>query len=292
MRISVIIPTYNRKEKLLAALDAYKEQTYKNFEIIVVDDGSTDGTEELLKKTLRSFELKYLRSVKKGPAGARNIGIKIAQSELIFFTGDDIIPDKNLLQEHLKIHQSSNKQNLAVLGYTSWLPEIKLTPFKKFLTNYHFSYDKISDKENVYWGYFYTSNVSLKKGFLQKSGFFDENFHYAAYEDTELAYRLFQQGMQLIYDDRALAWHNHEMNFRDYLKTMQKRGESAVYLAKKVPELERKASYRENNALTLRVFLKKIVLNNYSLPILANLICFLDAIYTPLPANFYKKIFD
>jgi len=290
MKLSVIIPTYNRKDNLVKTLKAFSQQSYKNFEIIIVDDGSIDSTGEVVKRLSLSLEMKYVFQQNKGPASARNLGIRQAKGEIVFFTGDDIIPSENLLQEHINIHQTA-KRNIVVLGYTKWAPQIKVTPFRKYITDYHFAYPSIVDENNVNWGYFYTSNISINKDFLEKAGLFDEEFPYAAYEDTELGYRLFQYGMRMVFNKEAIAYHNHLINFKSYQNTMFNKGKSAVILAKKVPQLKRKASFRETDNL-LRCFLKKLILNNFVLPIFTEIICFLDKLFIPLPKLFYAKILD
>ena len=180
---------------------------------------------------------------------------------------------------------------MVVLGYTQWSPQIKITPFRKYITDYHFAYSAIISKQNVDWGHFYTSNVSLRKIFLEKAGLFDEEFPYAAYEDTELGYRLSQQRMKMILNKKAIAYHNHLIDFKTYQKTMLHKGESAVILARKVPQLKRKANYQETKNL-LRYFFKKIIFNNFILPILTEIICFLDKLFIPLPKLFYVKVLD
>lgn len=290
MELSVIIPTYNRKNNLIKTLKAFSQQSYQDFEMLIVDDGSTDGTEEMLKKLNLPLKIKYIFQHNQGPARARNLGIRQAKGKIIFFTGDDIIPSENLLEEHIKSHQKGD-ENFVVLGYTQWAPNIKITPFRKYITDYHFAYSTITNEQNVDWGHFYSSNVSIHRSFLERAGCFDEEFPYPAYEDTELGYRLFQQGMRMILNKKAIAYHDHPIDFKKYQRTMLRRGESAVILAKKVPQLKRKASYRETKNC-LRYFFKKLILNNFTLPILTEVICLLDRLCIPCPKLFYAKILD
>lgn len=290
MRLSVVIPTYNRKDALVETLKAFSRQSYKDFEVIIVDDGSTDGTGEIIKKLNLPFEIQYIFQQNKGPASARNLGIKHSKEEIIFFTGDDIILSNNLLEEHIKNYYNSG-ENLAVLGYTQWAPQIKITPFKKYIANYHFAYSSINNKEDVYWGYFFTSNISIYKKLLEKAGLFDEEFPYAAYEDTELGYRLSQQGMKMIFNKEAIAYHNHNMNFKSYQRTMLNKGISSVILVKKVPSLKRKASFKETKN-PIKLFFKKLIFNVFVISILTEIICFLDKLFVPLPKVCYAKIMD
>ncbi len=103
--VSVIIPTYNRKHYITKALDSVFEQTYKNFEILVVDDGSTDNTREYLQKY--GTRIQYLYQQNHGISHARNTGIRNSQGDYIaLLDSDDYwLPEKlerqiNLFQEH------------------------------------------------------------------------------------------------------------------------------------------------------------------------------------------------
>ncbi len=85
---SVIIPTYNRAKFLKIALNSVLTQTFPNYELIVVDDGSTDATKQIIKK-IKDKRLKYFYQNNKGPAGARNLGLKKAQGQFICFLDSD-----------------------------------------------------------------------------------------------------------------------------------------------------------------------------------------------------------
>lgn len=290
MKISVIIPTYNRKNALVQTLESLSQQSYKDFEVILVDDGSTDGTKEIIKKFNFPFEIQYIFQQNKGPASARNIGIKKAKGEIIFFTGDDIILSSDLLKEHLRIYQIDSKK-LAVLGYTQWAPQIRMTPFRKYVADYHFAYSSIIDKQNVNWGCFYTSNISIQRRFLEEVGLFDEEFLYAAYEDTELAYRLFKKGMKIVFNKKAIAYHNHPVDFKSYQKTMFNRGVATIALGKKVPPLRYKVNYKETKNL-IRLFFKKMIFNKLIMFLIVRIINILDKLMIPLSGFIYYKIMN
>ena len=105
--ISVIIPTYNRKTYLLRAIKSVLEQTYSNFEILVMDDGSTDGTVDVIKG-INDSRLVYDWSVNwGGPAQPRNRGLKKANGEFIaFLDSDDWWSETKLEESLLNIKQS------------------------------------------------------------------------------------------------------------------------------------------------------------------------------------------
>lgn len=118
---SLVIPTYNKKEFLELTLASLVNQTYpcKQFEVILVDDGSTDGTHELFSGILTHFpfQLKYIKQENAGRAAARNVGILTAEGENVIFIDDDQIVPPQFIEKHLKLHQENG--NLVVGGYRS-----------------------------------------------------------------------------------------------------------------------------------------------------------------------------
>ena len=99
-RVSVVIPTYNRRDYLAEAIESVRAQTYSDYEIVVVDDGSTDGTEEFIRRRFRDAPLVYQYQQRSGSSGARNAGMRAARGELIaFLDSDDLwLPKKLELQ--------------------------------------------------------------------------------------------------------------------------------------------------------------------------------------------------
>lgn len=241
--LSVIIPTYNRKNILKKCLAAVLRQSCpsKDYEVIIVDDGSTDATGGLVDCMINQSPglIRYFRQDNKGPAAARNLGIRQACGKIILFLGDDIIATPNLLEEHLKMHDKYPADNIAILGYVTWSPELKITPFMEWLETggIQFAYGAFKDKTEVEWMHSYSSNLSVKNDFLSKNNiYFDEQFVHAAYEDSELGYRLKEKGMVLIYNKDALAYHYHFTSLKDACLRMEKVGESSQLLAKKIKD--------------------------------------------------------
>ncbi|MFH1456760.1 MAG: glycosyltransferase [Patescibacteria group bacterium] len=288
MTLSVIIPTYNRCEMLKRVLLSYEKQSFKDFEVIVVDDGSSDCTKEMVENLAVNYSLLYYFQQNNGPASARNLGIKKSSGDIILFTGDDIFPAK---EDFFQRHINKSDKNTAVLGYTCWHKEIKKTPFIIFLSGYHFCYKKITDKQKVDFGCFYTSNISIVRDIMEKAELFDEEFCYAAYEDTEFSFRLKQIGLKIVYEPEAKAFHNHKTSFLNYCKTMWRKGYSAVILAKKIPELKYKSNIGVSKNF-LKRNLKIIILNKYIMKIISFFINFFDILQIPLPKTVYHKVLD
>lgn len=242
MKLSVVMPTYNRSDILGRALRGLLAQSLPEFEyeIVVVDDGSTDATPEVVAALgAPSSRLRYFRQDNKGPAAARNYGVRESRGGVVLFTGDDCLPDHRLLEEHLRTHWQEG--DVGVVGNVAWHPDLKITGFMTFLEDgVQFGFKHIEDPENApYWA-FYTSNCSLRKRRFEEAGGFDEDFRYAAFEDTEFAYRLMQSGMRLVYRPEARTYHYHLVTLEHYLQRQRLAGRAAVLCYRKHPELAEK----------------------------------------------------
>ncbi|MBI5186311.1 MAG: glycosyltransferase family 2 protein [Nitrospinae bacterium] len=236
--ISVIIPTFNRPELLEKTLSLYNAQTCNNYEVIVVDDGSPEDTEAVVKLLQGEvlYRLKYLRQEKSGPAAARNKGIKIAEGDILLFTGDDIFPKANLLERHLAAIRKHPA--FAVLGRVEWSEDGNVTDFMRHIApdGFQFRYGGIKDKMNCGFRHFYTSNISLSKTWFFGDAF-DEDFPFGALEDTELAYRLEKKGLKILLEEQAVGYHQHFTTLESFKQRMKRVGISAVLLLEKHPEL-------------------------------------------------------
>lgn len=121
-KVSVILTTYNARERLRFALTSYRYQTYPldRFEVIIVDDGSTDGSKEWFESQNWNYAVRYIyNSTNKGRAGARNVGIHAATGEIIIFSDCDMIAQPDFIERHVGYHITSD--NLVVCG-SFWNP--------------------------------------------------------------------------------------------------------------------------------------------------------------------------
>ncbi len=225
VRISVVIPTFNRLADLrrtLAALESDRAGLPFGVEIVVVDDGSADGTSAFLEEwAARTPGAKTLSQENSGPARARNRGAAAAKGEIVLFLGDDTVPEPGFLSIHEKAHRLGGPGPLAVLGYTTWDEErMRVTPFLTHLNEMgtQFGYSIIPDPDDVPFNFFYTSNVSLPRGTLLALGGFDEEFPYAAWEDVEFAYRATRAtpALRMVYRSAARTRHNHPTDLASF----------------------------------------------------------------------------
>src|SRR5262249_22621170 len=117
-KLSVVIPTFNRKNVLRLCLSALAFQTLPEslWEVIVVDDGSTDGTVSFCQEIALPFQLTYLRQANQGAGAARRAGVEAARGEFVLLCNDDTIASSTLLSEHLRIHTAHRREKWAVLG--------------------------------------------------------------------------------------------------------------------------------------------------------------------------------
>ena len=228
MSISVILPTYNRAEILRKALQGYAEQScgQQVLEMLVVDDGSKDHTSAVVDECRRLFStpLRYLWQENRGLAAARNHGIREARAELILFGDDDIIPSRHMVAEHIAWHSKHPEPNVGVLGYVTWAPEVRPTPFMVWSGLYgpQFHFGKFKPGEELDFWHAYFCNTSVKSRFLTDNGvFFSETFRQYGLEDTEMSFRLHQKGYRLLYNPDAFGYHYKYEKFDDTLRRIR-----------------------------------------------------------------------
>lgn len=237
MDFSVVIPTYNRSGMLARVLDALERQTAApSFEVIVINDGSTDDTERLLAS--RSG-ITHRTQPNGGPGRARNHGVSLASGRVVVFIGDDTVPEPRFLAEHARVHaEADGDPMLACLGYTGWPHEERVTAFMDYINDYglQFGYKLIADGEIVPYNFFYTSNISIDRELLATHPF-DTTFPSAAWEDIELAYRLDALGLRIRYHAGAITRHYHQMSVDSFARRQYTVGKSGAIFYQKHPEL-------------------------------------------------------
>jgi glycosyltransferase involved in cell wall biosynthesis len=256
MKASIVIPTYNREKLLEKCITLLFEQTCPktDYEIVVVDDGSLDGTEQLVKKLQGSspVKLKYLKQKNRGPAAARNLGIKNSKGNIIAFTDDDCLPDKNWLNNIIK---PFNDEDIAgVEGRV--IMEGEKTPFTRNI-------------ENLEGGKYITACMAYRKNILESVGFFNESFPYPEFEDTDLAYRVLGQKKRIEFCEKAVVFHpNEERSIKSILKKV-KYMRSLIVLKEKNNEMYKSiAGKKLINDFVFVVFIRPFSLNHWKYLIL------------------------
>ncbi len=240
MFFSIVIPTYNRLPILQKALRALEIQTFDaklvtNYEIIVVDDGSTDATIEWLNNTMLELpHLKIYEQSHKGASAARNLGVGQAIGDTIIFIDSDIVVTPSFLQ----CHATALIQEQEVLGNDKIFTYGAVINTANFEEPTSEAY-KIIDFSNAY---FATTNVAIAKHWLLDVGLFDLGFDLYGWEDLELGVRLKNCGIKMVKCPEAVGYHWHPAFSLDRLPRLieqeLERGQMGVVFYKKHPTLD------------------------------------------------------
>ena len=240
MFFSVIIPTYNRQPILAKCLAALENQQLTDakvsgYEVVLVDDGSTDGTLEWL--TARAAAFSHVRCFSQnhqGPAAARNLGVQQAKGDTIIFIDSDLVVTGHFLQGHADALVKGEKQlNSDRLFTYGWV--INTCNFDNPTSEPY----KITDFSAAY---FATGNVAIARKWLEQAGLFDTRFQLYGWEDLELGVRLKKLGLKLIKCPTAVGYHWHPpFNLDQIPKLIEKeiqRGRMGVLFYQKHPTWE------------------------------------------------------
>ena len=209
MKASVIIPVRNGSKTIKKCLKAVLAQNVgQKFEVIVVDDGSTDNTIGIVK---RFPKVKLIQQEPLGPAVARNNGARHAKGEIVVFTDADCIPEKNWLEEMLKPFE--DKSIAGVQGAYRTRQHELMARFTQLEIEYR--YEKMLSSEKIDWigSYSAAYNRSL---FLELNGF-NRDFKKASGEDPDLSYSIQEKGYRIEFNPKAIVYHSHPASLMRYL---------------------------------------------------------------------------
>lgn len=228
--ITVQICTHNRAHLITKALEALFNQDYPKdcFEIVLVDDGSSDGTGEAVKALNPPCKFTYIYQKNSGLSKGRNTGIKASSGRIILFVDDDIIASDSLLSRHVKTHNDHPRS--VVRGWVNHVDNLE-DPGKqpKFTM------------QDISTAFFWTSNVSVEKKYLVDAGLFDERFKEYGWEDLELGLRLKSLGLTLKYNRDAVVYHYKsrwkKTDLPKLLAQARSKGRTAVIFLEKHPTM-------------------------------------------------------
>ncbi|MEM6630816.1 MAG: glycosyltransferase family 2 protein [Bacteroidota bacterium] len=220
MKISVIIPTYNGAKRIVNLLEALESQTYKDFETIIVIDGSTDQTKEVLSKretTLSSIQV--VDQPNKGRAGARNTGIKQAKGEIILFFDDDIRPNPRCIEQHLRFHQQRKNSILVGACIHGNSSQKLIDKYRAYTENIWSNKEGYSEKKEIQISkdqiIFTTQNLSIPAHIFEEAFYFNENLTDS--EDFELCVRLLNQNFPIFFNQNAYGYHDDYKSLQEYI---------------------------------------------------------------------------
>ena len=213
-KISVVVATFNRRDTIAVTLRCLERQTLRpeDFEVIVVDDGSGDGTDDMVHSLSTSLNcpISYLKHPNAGPGFTQNRGILAAKAPVVCLIADDIHLAPGALEAHLSAHAMHPEPGAAVLGKVVQDEEMMKTVFLKSWDPFRFG--ELDDFSELPYYFFWACNISCKREFLLKNGLFKEARGVggaASHEDVELGCRLHRKGMRLFYSRDALGYHHH-----------------------------------------------------------------------------------
>jgi glycosyltransferase involved in cell wall biosynthesis len=235
-KVSVVIPVYNGGGTISKTVEHLLRQSLSAHQIIIVDDGSTDDTVQILE----SFGDRIIPLSKEngGPASARNCGIVAATGEFVAFTDSDCLPDQDWLYSLIRGFDSPL---VAGVGGVVRGAEHGL------LNDYIDTIDLLNPRRNAAGEiqHLVTANACFRRSALVEAGLFNERFRKPGGEDTELSEKLHDLGYQLKTADNAVIIHYHKQTLRSFWKTICNYGEGAYLLGRIRPEYRWKGDIRK-----------------------------------------------
>lgn len=228
--ISVIIPTRDRAELLSRSLRSFCGQTLSpaHYEVVVVDDGSCDDTPDRCRAVGEALPLRYARIEPSGTSAAKNLAIFLARGRLLLFFDDDDRAAPDLLEQHLLAHGEHPSEGVAVLGHTTWAPELDVTPLMRYVMDagWLFSYGFISEGEMLDFRFLWAGRTSVKRRFLTHAAVFNQDLE--AVEDVELGFRLVEKGLRVAYWPSARSFMARPVTFDEFCRRCEKQGEGRL----------------------------------------------------------------
>jgi glycosyltransferase involved in cell wall biosynthesis len=237
--ISVVVPTYQRREAVLRVLERLSAQTLPadQFEVLVVIDGSTDGTREAVGSLATPFALRSIWQENRGRSAARNTGLRAARGDFVAILDDDVEPVPGFLSAHLRAHADGRR--LGVVGAVHFRLDDATPPFTRFegLRFEDFIARLVKRGSLLDWSETYIGAFSSRRTAFLEVGGFEELFDGYGLEDFEIALRLSRAGLLFKLSTEAVAHHRHEKVVRTAEREHESRGRSAVILAKLHPPI-------------------------------------------------------
>jgi glycosyltransferase involved in cell wall biosynthesis len=277
-QIAGLLTTYNRACLLPLILDGLLQQDLpqESYEIVIVNDGSSDQTRETLDYYSKSrTNIRVIHQYHSGLACARNLAVIASRAPLIVFLDDDDIASPNLLSAHLAAHKRYPAPNVAILGFTRLDEKIALIPLMHHVTEVGcqlFSYGRMKPGAMLTFREFWGGRSSCKREFLLTHGLFNPAFKFGC-EDMELGWRLHKFGLQVVYEPAAISTMIRAISFDDFCRRSYRQGLSQAKFYDLHREQEINVYCEIDDALSLwpgaRIIFKRLVdhvrrLDNYA----------------------------
>lgn len=236
--LSVVIPTYNRADAIEMTLRHLENQSISSrlFEVLVVDDGSTDETPQIIINNSFDLQLSYHQQSNRGAAAARNQGVKMAKGDLILFLDADVIPDRQLLSSHLTTH--NYKKEYLVVGRVCPWPKTLQAWYQRVVYSDHGEMDYGIEERIIPFYMTLGGNFSLSMHAFSSIGGYDEAFPAGGAEETEFAFRATSLGYRIRYQPLAVGYHNHPRTLKQICRQQESHTRWMALLITKHPELK------------------------------------------------------
>jgi glycosyltransferase involved in cell wall biosynthesis/peptidoglycan/xylan/chitin deacetylase (PgdA/CDA1 family) len=234
-RLSVVVPTHQRRDLVLKLLDKLDLQDTKHpFEAIVVIDGSTDGTIEAIRSRVYAFPFRVIEQDNRGAATARNRGAALARGDVMLFLDDDMEPHPALVGVHLAAHDAGAD---AVMGATPLHPDSPDNIMARSVGKWA---DELRQRcgqpgyrlgpEDIFTGQF-----SIRRSHFNELGGFDERFTAGGTfgnEDVDFGYRLIASGSKVTFEPDAISFQRYVVSAREFLPRWTQVGDADMTIAR------------------------------------------------------------
>jgi glycosyltransferase involved in cell wall biosynthesis len=255
--VSVIVPVFNGANKLRKCIKALQQQkTARRYEIIVVDDGSTDrGVEGIRGNGVKVFQQKN-----QGPAAARNLGVEKARGDIVLFTDADCEPQADWIEQMLGPFEN---------GSISGVKGAYLTRQKKIVPRfvqleYESKYEKM--KKDHYIDFIDTYSAGFLKEDFLKAGGYDTQFTTASVEDQEFSFRMWDKGYRMVFNPDAIVHHTHSDTLPNYGKKKYRIGFWKALVLKRHPKKIARDSHTPQSLKLEMVFATLLLVSLLALP--------------------------
>jgi GT2 family glycosyltransferase len=216
MDFSIIVPTFNRPDRLRSCLNALAELDYprSSFEVVVVDDGSRVRLDGMVAEYERWLSVQLLRQENQGPAAARNAGLAVARGNYVVFTDDDCRPVRGWLRA---FQSAFSRTPGAGIGgrVINGITENAFSATSQILIDYLYKYFNSRYGQPTF---FISNNVAFPAEALRRIGGFDSRFPFAGAEDRELCDRWLSNGYTLVYQPEAIVYHLSKLSFHAFCR--------------------------------------------------------------------------
>lgn len=256
VRMTVVVASFQRRASLLRLIESLGPEIDQvrsiggEVAVVVVVDGSTDGSEEAIRALRTPFDLDVRWQPNRGLAAARNLGLKAAEGGLVLFMDDDLIPCPGLLSRHYLSHQSGRPH--VLLGPCT--PIASSGHSAAWLSWWEKHYQELSRSGYVKrFDQFTVANASGPADLFTAVGGFDESFVLYGGEDYEMGVRILQDGATVRYDRDAVAIHDHQEDEFTAIARQRGVGHNSVLMVERHPSIEAQVFPLRKPSLAIRL---------------------------------------